>query len=64
MIKKGRACNQNKKNGSHIFKMLTDKATRKGPTPRCTWVNNIGVDVKEMGVGTIKWVSIETGEPL
>ena len=39
--------------GRSAFKILTDKPTGKGPSRRWRWEDNIGVDLKETGIGVM-----------
>ena len=44
--------------GRSAFKILTGKSTGKRPLGRhrCRWEDNIRMDLKEIGIGTSKWV--------
>ena len=43
--------------GGSAFKILTDKFTGKGPSerPKCTWEDNIRMDLKEISINTRNW---------
>ena len=44
----------------NAFKILTGKSTGKGPLrrPRRRWVDNIIMDLKEIGINTKNWVNL------
>ena len=51
--------------GKSAFKILTGKPTGKRPLgrPRRRWEDNIGMDLKEMGINTRNWDdSVQDGE--
>ena len=46
------------KKGRNAFKILTGKPTGKRPLgrPRCSWENNIRMDLEEIGISAGNWV--------
>ena len=50
-----RACTQN---GKSAFKILTDKHTLKRPLgrPRHKWEDNVGMNLKEIGINKRNWI--------
>ena len=52
----GRSCSQN--GGRSAFKILTGTPIENRPSrrPRRRWVDNIKIDLKEIGINTRNWV--------
>ena len=51
------------KGGRSAFKILTGKPTGKRPLgrPRSRWEDNIGIDLKELGINTMNWTDLTQG---
>jgi hypothetical protein len=55
----GGACSTNEEN-RNAYRILVRKPEGKGPLgrPRCTWENNIKMDLRELGWGGMDWIYV------
>jgi hypothetical protein len=55
----GRACSVNGDN-RNAYRIVVGKAEGKRPLgrPKCKWVDNIQIDLREIGLGGVDWIDL------
>jgi hypothetical protein len=58
LLKMGRTCSTNEKRNAYKIFVGKPKGKRKLGRPRCRWVGNIKMNLREIGSGNMDWIDL------